>query len=138
MFSQVGWFFTGALALASTTFADPQYFRSNNGVAAEAGSVPADFNSPKTPVWRTPLDSGHSSPIFSNGKIFLTTSNPGKHELATIALDAQSGTVLWKAVVPAVKIEDFHPQEGNAAMATPACEGDRGVVLFGSQGLICY
>ena len=55
-----------------------------------------------------------------------------------VALDAATGAPLWKKVVAASAVETFHPQMGNAAVSTPACDGSRLYVFFGSYGLICY
>ncbi|HEV8543257.1 MAG TPA: PQQ-binding-like beta-propeller repeat protein [Verrucomicrobiae bacterium] len=114
------------------------YFRSDNGLPAGAGKVPDNLDTGSRLAWRTQLDSGHSTPIIHAGKIFLTTSRVENNELATVALDAATGRVLWTAKLPVPKIEEVHPEEGNGAMATPATDGERLFVFFGSHGLICY
>ena len=43
-----------------------------------------------------------------------------------------------KKAAPASQIEVFHPQMGSAAVATPAGDGSRLYVFFGSCGLFCY
>ncbi len=124
---------------ALPTQSNIQYFRSNLGVAPAAASpLPDRFDSPRSLLWRTPIDSGQSTPIIAGGKIFLTTYREESKELATLALDQKSGEVLWKRPVPVTRIETFHAQTGNAAVATPACDGQRLYVFFGSYGLICY
>jgi len=116
-----------------------EYFRSDSGVAEpSARSLPEDFDQPRVKLWRVALDSGQSSPIVYNGAIFLTTYRHEERELATVALDAAKGEILWKRVAPATEIEVYHPQMGSAAVATPACDGLRLFVFFGSYGLICY
>jgi len=117
----------------------PVYFRSDGGVAgAGSGSFPDRLDSPDILRWRTPLDSGHSTPTVCKNRIFLTTFNATREELATVALSVDSGEVIWKRVVPSTRIEDFKYQTGSAAQATPACDGSRVYVFFGSYGLICY
>ncbi len=116
----------------------PTYFRSDGGVASTVEPLPGHLDPKANLSWRTPLDSGHSTPIAVAGKILVTSFNPAVRELATVALDEQTGRVLWKAAVPTTRIEEFHPQSGNAAMATPASDGQRVFVLFGSYGLLCY
>jgi len=115
------------------------YFRSDGGVAGPAaGSLPERLDSPDALRWRTPLDSGHSSPVKCNGRIFLTTFHTAAKELATVALAADTGRILWKRIAPAAGIEEYSRDTGSAAQATPACDDGRVYVFFGSYGLICY
>jgi outer membrane protein assembly factor BamB len=129
---------SGIILAADATEQRLQYFRSELGVAPIAGPLPDRFDAPGTRLWRTELDSGQSTPIISGGKIFLTSYNTDHRELATVALNQETGEVLWKRPVPTGQIETYHPQTGNAAVATPACDGHRVYVFFGSHGLICY
>ncbi|HTG44111.1 MAG TPA: PQQ-binding-like beta-propeller repeat protein [Verrucomicrobiae bacterium] len=118
--------------------ADPTYFRSDLGLPKAADFLPVNLGSPENLAWRTELESGHSTPIINNGRIFLTTSRARDRELATVCLDATTGKVLWKRALPVPKVEEYHPEEGNAAMATPASDGKNIFVFFGSYGVICY
>jgi outer membrane protein assembly factor BamB len=68
----------------------------------------------------------------------LTTYDTATNELATLALAADTGHILWKRVTPAARIEEFSRDTGSAAQATPACDDQRVYVVFGSHGLICY
>jgi outer membrane protein assembly factor BamB len=115
------------------------FFRSDAGIAStNTGPLPGRFDAPTKLRWRTRVDSGQSTPILSNGRIFLTTYRAADRELATVALDRGSGQVLWKQKAPAEHIEQLHPTMGNPAAATPACDGERVFVFFGSYGLIGY
>ena len=115
------------------------YFRRDGGVAGpRIPSLPARLGSPDALLWRTALDSGHSSPIACKDRIFLTTYNRRTEELATLALAAETGRILWKRIAPAAGIEAFSLDTGSAAQATPACDSQRVYVFFGSYGLICY
>jgi outer membrane protein assembly factor BamB len=133
----------GSWAIAQT--AKPErvdvvkYFRSDFGVAEPgSGSLPDNFDQPGAVVWRVPLDPGQSTPILHNGTVFLTTYRSEAKEVATVALSSTNGQILWKKLAPTTRIETFHPQMGSAAVATPACDGSRLYVFFGSYGLICY
>lgn len=115
------------------------YFRSHGGVAdPEAVSLPERLDSPDGLRWRTALDSGHSTPIACKNRIFLTTYDRATEELATLALAADTGRILWKRIAPAAGIEEYSRDTGSAAQATPACDDGRVYVFFGSYGLICY
>src|ERR1051326_2814187 len=129
-----------AASIAASTGGPPdaKYFRSDEGLTGlPAGPLPARFDEPTGPVWRVPVDSGHSTPILCGDKIFLTTYRAGSKELATEALDRQTGQSLWRQPISAAHIEQTHPI-GSPATATPACDGRRVFVFFGSYGLICY
>lgn len=133
----------GALLAAAASQAAPApprflYFRADGGVAAGAGPLPDRFESPEALLWRAPLADGQSTPVVCGGKVFVTVANPATQSLATLALDRDTGKVLWTRPQPVRKIEIFHPQSGSAAPSTPACDGERLYVFFGSYGLLCY
>jgi len=111
-------------------------FRGPDGLAVAADANPPIHFGPKTNVlWKTPLPSGHSSPIIWNDRIFLTAHNDGK--LETLCLDRRDGHILWHRTSPAEKIEPTH-RIGSPAASTPATDGERVFVYFGSFGLLAY
>jgi outer membrane protein assembly factor BamB len=133
------WLIISAVAAVSITQSRLTFFRCDGGIAATPpGSLPEQLDSPDVLRWRTPLDYGHSTPIICNDRIFLTTYRPANKELATLALAVDTGRILWKQIAPAATIEEFNQMTGSAAQATPACDGERLYVFFGSCGLICY
>ena len=113
------------------------YFRHDNGVAADSPALTEDFGSDSNLVWRVSLMSGISSPCVCGDRIFVTTFDKESSELATVALDRNTGGTLWTNVVPTERIEDVH-QVGSPASCTPACDGERVYSFFGSYGLLCY
>jgi len=116
-----------------------KYFRSDSGIAGPAsGHLPDDLDLAGVLRWRVRIDGGHSTPVLCGGKLILTTYRAVEQELATVALDAQSGKVLWKRPASAARIEAFHQGMGSPAASTPAFDGQRVYVFFGSHGLICY
>ncbi|HKS38447.1 MAG TPA: PQQ-binding-like beta-propeller repeat protein, partial [Verrucomicrobiae bacterium] len=127
-----------SVALPDTSAAAARYFRSAEGVVRpSSGRLPDDFGAPGALCWRVPMDSGHSTPILCDGKIFLTSYRAAAKELATVALDQKTGETLWRRPIVSAHIEQTH-QIGSPATATPACDGRRLFVFFGSHGLICY
>jgi outer membrane protein assembly factor BamB len=134
-----------------------------SGVASDAKPVPATWDATKMQGvrWKTPIPGlAHSSPVVWGERVFVTTavsSDPKpatryglygevdpvkdepKHSWHVIALDKQTGKILWDRValegVPRTK---RHPKSTHAS-STPATDGKHVVALFGSQGLmICY
>jgi outer membrane protein assembly factor BamB len=139
IFLSVVWLFVSGNAAVLTAEDNLSYFRRDGGVTRlTADSLPERLDSPDVLRWRTPLDSGHSTPAACNGRIFLTTYNKATEELATLALAADTGRILWKRATPSARIETFSRDTGSAAQATPACDDRRVYVFFGSHGLICY
>jgi outer membrane protein assembly factor BamB len=114
-----------------------KYFRSDAGLATGAGALPERLDAPEALNWRVTVDSGHSTPVLAAGKILLTTYRAESKELAIVALDEASGRLLWRKALNPDRIEQTH-QIGNPATATPACDGERVFVFFGSAGLFCY
>lgn len=117
---------------------DLKYFRSDQGLADSAcGPLPSQFDGPETLRWRVPLDPGHATPIVDGGKIFLTAYQAESNALVVLALDAETGRVLWRNGVTVSQVEQTHPL-GSPATATPACDGRRVYVFFGSYGLLAF
>jgi outer membrane protein assembly factor BamB len=114
-----------------------EYFRADAGVARSAEPLPGDLESPEALCWRVPSDFGHSTPILSGGKVFLTTYRPESKQLATVALEAKTGRLLWRNALVPERIEQTH-EIGSPATATAACDGKRLFAFFGSAGLFCY
>ena len=67
--------------------------------------------------------------------IFLTGLENDK--LVVIAVQRADGKLLWKQVIPVEKIEKVHPFSSPAA-PTPATDGQRVYVYFGSYGLMAF
>jgi outer membrane protein assembly factor BamB len=131
--------FVCSLVFVANAFAaDVTYFRADGGIARATEPLPDRFDAPNVLRWRVSVDSGHSTPAVCGGRVFLTTFRSDGPELATLALDRLSGKELWKRVAPIQHLETFHRTTGNPAAATPACDGERVYVFFGSYGLICY
>jgi outer membrane protein assembly factor BamB len=71
------------------------------------------------------------------GRLFLTEVDRAKNEFATLAIDRRTGKVLWRKAVTAEAIEQVH-EISSPAGSTPATDGERLYVYFGSYGLLCY
>jgi outer membrane protein assembly factor BamB len=111
-------------------------FRGPGGLGiAEGSPPPVHFGPSSNVLWKTVLPSGHSSPVIWGEKIFLTTFD--KQKLETFCVDRRDGKVLWRTAAPAAKFEPTH-NLGNPATPTPATDGERVYVSFGSFGLLAY
>src|SRR5688572_21934922 len=109
--------FSITLALAE----DWTQFRGPNGTGVSTSKgVPETFGPSKNVVWKTELPPGHSSPVLTRDRIFVTayrkvpTATAKKHahafqaspiekenyKLLVIALDRASGKIVWEREVP--------------------------------------
>jgi outer membrane protein assembly factor BamB len=107
-----------------------------SGVAAEGSRPPTRIGPDTNVTWKTAVPPGASSPVIAGGRLFLTGFEGGK--LLTLAYRLTDGAELWRKEAPAARVEPFAKGEGSPAASTPATDGERLVVYFGSYGLICY
>jgi outer membrane protein assembly factor BamB len=137
-----------------------------SGISTEK-NLPAEWNPTKNIKWKTPIDGrGHSSPIVWDNKIFITTAIEGdvvegakapkhmigdkefvhpdsigankKHTFKVIALNRDTGKILWQAVAwEGTPYDDRHRKSSYAA-STPATDGKMVYAFFGSEGLYAY
>jgi len=90
-----------------------QYFRSDAGVATGPGQpLPANLGDTNVLRWRVPVDPGHSTPMIFSNRIVLTTYRADRRELATEALDRDSGKPLWRRVAVRNASRPFIPPRG--------------------------
>ena len=132
------WLLFSLLLIPNVARSQPLWpqFRGPGGLSvATQGKPPVHFGPASNLLWKTSLPSGNSSPSIWGGRIFITGFD--KQKLETICLDRSNGKILWRQVAPASKIEPSHPIS-SPACPTPATDGSRVYVYFGSFGLLCY
>ena len=85
---------------------DWSQFRGPNGSGVSVSSnLPVEFGPGKNMIWKTDLPPGHSSPVLTRDRIYVTAYNKGAekekdHKLLVISLDRQTGKILWQREVP--------------------------------------
>ena len=112
-------------------------FRGPNSTGIGEGKPPVHFGPAQKVRWKTAIGSGLSSPAVWGSRIFLTEFDQTNKQLATLGIDRRTGKILWRRAVAAEAIEKVH-SIGNPAASTPATDGERVYVYFGSYGLVCY
>lgn len=152
----------GAFAAEAPTTNWPRFRGPQASGIVEAGAMPVswDLASKKGLAWRTPVPGlAHSSPIVWGDSVFLTTAvsaggpAPLKvglygdiepvpaepvHRYVVFRVDRRSGKVVWERTAhEGVPRRARHPKSTHAN-PTPATDGERVVVFFGSEGLYCY
>jgi outer membrane protein assembly factor BamB len=130
------------LASVSTLAADEAAwprFRGPDGLGIAQGkaALPVHFGPEKNVLWKVALPEGLSSPCIWGKRIFLTGCDRRAKKLETLCIDRDKGSILWRKTVLADRIEKVEKTSSPAA-GTPACDGERVYVYFGSYGLLCY
>jgi outer membrane protein assembly factor BamB len=134
-------------AVACTARAGSEWpiFRGPGGQGvSDAKNVPTEWSATDNVAWKTEIPgSGWSSPVVSDGTIYLTSAIPidGSEnlELAAVAEDVDSGKVDWVKPVftqDAETAADIHRKNGHAS-PTPIVSDGRLYVHFGHQGTAC-
>jgi outer membrane protein assembly factor BamB len=114
----------------------PQFRGPNCSGVADKAKPPVAFGPGTNELWKISVPSGMSSPIVWGDRVFLTAFDAGRIEVHCYA--RKDGRLVWKQVVPAEKLEEFHVTEGSPAASSCVTDGRRVVSYFGSFGLICH
>lgn len=141
------WQVVGASRASHGSDAWPQFRGPGGQGHTSATGLPLTWSPTENVTWRTAIPGlGWSSPVVSQGRVYLTTAVPldpqdagGDHSLRALALDVATGAILWEvevfqqegATAPAIHAKNSH------ASPTPIIEGDRLWVHFGHQGTAC-
>jgi outer membrane protein assembly factor BamB len=137
-----------------------------SGISTEK-NLPAEWSPGKNIKWKTPIAGrGHSSPIVWDKYIFVTTAVEGepvsgakaakhtiegkefvhpdsvgadrKHTFKVVALDRDSGKILWETVAWEGTPYDNRHRKSSYAASTPATDGKMVYAFFGTEGLYAY
>lgn len=119
---------------------DWSQFRGPNGsgVSATTG-LPTEFGPKKNVIWKTDLPPGHSSPVLTRDRIFVTAHGKEKenYKLLVLCLDRQSGKLLWEREVPRLRTGRLQLVNGPAS-PSPVTDGSNVYVFFQEFGLVSY
>jgi outer membrane protein assembly factor BamB len=125
------------LSSLTTAFADEwSQFRGPNGTGvSETKNLPTEFGPKKNVVWKADLPPGHSSPVLTRDRIFVTAHE--KETLLVIALDRQTGKILWRRPVPRANVGRLQNVNGPAS-PSPVTDGANVYVFFQEYGLVSF
>jgi outer membrane protein assembly factor BamB len=136
------------------------------GISSET-QVPTSWAPDRNVAWKSALPgSGHSSPIVWGDRVFVTAVVEGevvpgakavphtmdgkpfvhpdtiaedkKHTFRVLALDANSGKVLWDQVAYEGTVYDGRHRRSSFAGPTPVTDGTMVYAYFGPEGLYAY
>jgi outer membrane protein assembly factor BamB len=154
---------TVSVPLTPSVAEDWTQFRGPNGSGVSASTgLPEEFGPQKNVIWKTALPPGHSSPVLTRDRIFVTafekiaqdnkqSSSAQKnahvvqaspiekenYKLLVIALDRATGKILWQREVPRLakgRLQNVN----NPASPSPVTDGSNVYVFFQEFGMISY
>ena len=155
------------LAVSASAGNWPQWRGPDGSGISNEKNLPSEWSPTKNIKWKTPIEGrAHSSPIVWGKTIFLTTAIEGaevpgakaakhtlgdkefvhpdsigankKHTFKVLALDRDSGKILWQATAwEGTPYDDRHRKSSYAA-STPATDGKMVYAFFGTEGLYAY
>src|ERR1044071_9866683 len=128
------------LAFSAVANEDWSQFRGPNGTCvSNTTGLPVEFGPDKNVVWKAPLPPGHSSPVLTRNKIFISAHSNEKenHKLFVICLDRQTGKQLWMREVPKKQGGRLQLVNGPAS-PSPVTDGENVYAFFQEFGMISY
>jgi outer membrane protein assembly factor BamB len=155
---------TAALVAVLATFAAtgaaaedwPQFRGPNGGGVSVSTGLPEVFGPEKNVIWKTPLPPGHSSPVLTRDRVFVTAylkekavssrqpaggtkgdAGEKNHKLLVICLDRRTGKLLWQREVPRSR-EGRLQNVNDPASPSPVTDGTNVYVFFQEFGLVSY
>lgn len=98
---------------------------------------PTTWSETENVRWKTALPGrGHSTPIFVDDALYLTTAENDPERQSLLCLDRATGEIRWSTVIHQGGLpENLHP-ENSAASATPQWDGTHILVTFQNEGQI--
>jgi outer membrane protein assembly factor BamB len=146
----------------------PQWRGPDGSGISNEKNLPSEWSPTRNIKWKTPIDGrSHSSPIVWGNRVFLTTAIEGpvvpgakavkhvvegdkeflhpdsvgadrKHTFKVIALDRETGKILWQSTAWEGTPYDNRHRKSSYAASTPATDGKLVYAFFGTEGLYAY
>ena len=111
-------------------------FRGPNGTGvSETKNLPSEFGPNKNVVWKATLPAGHSSPVLTRDRIFVTAHD--KESLFVVCLDRETGKLLWQRTVPRAHTGRLQNVNGPAS-PSPVTDGKNVYVFFQEYGMVSF
>lgn len=115
-------------------------FRGPNGTGVSSSTgLPTEFGPDKNVIWKTALPPGHSSPVLTRDRIFISAHGKEKdaYKLLVICLDRASGKLLWQREVPRTHTGRLQLVNGPAS-PSPVTDGENVYAFFQEFGMVSY
>ncbi len=115
-------------------------FRGPNGTGISSSiNLPIEFGPERNLIWKTNVPPGHSSPVVTGTRVFLTahTNEKDKYRLLVFCLDRASGKLLWQREVPRARPGRLQNVNGPSS-PSPVTDGSNVYVFFQEFGLAAF
>lgn len=115
-------------------------WRGDNAASGKTSqaNLPLEWAADKNVAWRIDLpDRGNSTPVIWGDRIFVAQAIEDENFRGLMCFSKKDGKLLWKKGVTYDKKEQTHPSNPYCS-ASPATDGERVIVSYGSAGLFCY
>jgi outer membrane protein assembly factor BamB len=113
----------------------PQFRGPNATGVSDTTGLPAEFGPSKNVIWKTTLPPGHSSPVLSADRIFLTAFDA--EHLYLMTLERSTGKILWRREVPRERKQELH-KSNSPASPSVATDGRNAYAFYTDFGLVSY
>ena len=124
-----------AIGSASLHAQWPQFRGPDGNGIAPAADVPTTWAEGKNVAWKTAIHGrAWSSPVILDNQIWLTTATPDGRELFAIAVDRETGRIVYDLKLFHVEKPQYAHPFNSYASPTPVVEPGRVYVTFGSPG----
>jgi hypothetical protein len=100
---------------------------------AAGPAAPTEWSETRNVLWKTPVPSGHATPVVVGDSIFLAVADESAGEQSVLAIDRETGATRWRATAHAGGLMEKHPSNTHAS-GTPAWDGERLIVPFLNSG----
>jgi outer membrane protein assembly factor BamB len=121
------------LGVGAAAAEDWSRFRGPNGAGVSAVTPLAVDLDPGRALFKTPLPPGHSSPVLTRDRIFVTAHEGEK--LLVIGLERATGKVRWRHQVPRARQGRLQNVNGPAS-PSPVTDGENVYAFFQDFGLL--
>jgi outer membrane protein assembly factor BamB len=110
-------------------------FRGPNGSGTATGPLPLTWSEATNVQWKTVIHGrGWSSPIVLGDQIWMTTATEDGRQLYGVAVDRESGKIVYDLKLFDVATPQFAHPFNSYASPTPVAEPGRVYITFGSPG----
>ena len=113
----------------------PQFRGPQGQGIAHTREIPLEFGPSRNVAWKAETPEGHSSPVLTEDRIFLTAFEDDR--LYVLAINREDGRELWRREVPRPRREIYNDLHGPAS-PTPVTDGSNVFAFFGDFGLISF
>ena len=133
---------TATVVLLSVTIASAENWPAwrgadGSGVSTEK-NLPLNWTTSENVRWKVPLpEPCNSTPIVWEDRVFLTQGVEGGKQRQVIALQRQTGKILWQKQLPCGVEETTHRQNPPCS-GSPVTDGEAVYANLGSAGVVAY